>query len=192
MAQTYLNKKQELFCKFLAEGSTQLEAYELAGYQPSSANASTLANQPLVKHRVAELKQDADKREREFALVLHQAKEQTGLGGALDTEITRGVEWTGQRLMDMMGENVRLAQIAGEYKAANECLKMMGDALKLFEKAKADADQGNPTSPKRTLALVSQVADFLADAGGGGDGEEPNALRPRLDRTGNAEPISDA
>lgn len=191
MAQTYLNKKQELFAKFLANGSTQLEAYELAGYQPSSANASMLANRPLVKERVAELKQDADKRELEFKVVAAQAKEAMGVGGALATEVMSGVEWTAQRLMDMMAENVRLAQIAGEYKASNECLKMMGEALQLFEKARADASQGNAPGTKRTAALIGEVADFIASAGGGSDLDEPNPLRPRLGGTGQAKPVAD-
>lgn len=182
MAQTYLNKKQELFAKFLAEGCNQLDAYVNAGYEPSSANASTLANKPLVKQRVEELKMEAERREIEFQVMRREA------AGA-PQKLVEVAEWTMQRVMDMMAENVKLAQIAGEYKAANETLKMMGEALNMFQKAKSDADQGNQKGAKNTLALIGQVTQVLADAGGGSDSGEQNALRPRLDRTGNPDAI---
>ncbi len=180
--QGYLNRKQELFAKFLAEGCSQLDAYVNAGYEPSSANASTLANKPLVKARVEELKLEAERREIEFQVMRREA------AGAPE-KLVEAAEWTMQRIMDMMAENVKLAQIAGEYKAANETLKMMGDALNMFHKAKSDADQGNQKGAKNTLALIGQVTQVLADASGGSDQGEPNALRPRLDRSGHADPI---
>lgn len=178
--QGYLNKKQELFCKFLAEGCTQLDAYVNAGYEPSSANASTLANKPLVKQRVKELEEQNERRKLEFEVMKREAAGQP-------KELVEVAEWTFQRVMDMMAENVKLAQIAGEYRAANETLKMMGESLNMFQKAKADADRGNAPGAKNTLALIGQVTQVLADAGGGSDSDEPNPLRPRLDRSGNAD-----
>jgi phage terminase small subunit len=178
----YLNKKQELFAKFMAEGCNQLDAYVNAGYEPSSANASTLANKPLVKRRIEELKMQAERRELEFQVMRREA-------AAVPEKLVEVAEWTFQRVMDMMAENVKLAQIAGEYKAANETLKMMGDSLNMFQKAKADANQGNSTGAQNTLALIGKVTQVLAESGGGSDSGEQNALRPRLDRSGDANAI---
>lgn len=179
--QRYLNKKQELFCKFLAEGCTQLDAYVNAGYEPSSANASTLANKPLVKQRVAELAEQAERRRVEFEVLKREAAGEP-------KQLVEVAEWTFQRVMDLMAENVKLAQIAGEYRAANETLKMMGESLNMFQKAKSDADRGNSSGAKGTLALIGQVTQVLAESGGGSDSAEPNPLRPRLDRAPSTHP----
>lgn len=180
--QGYLNKKQELFAKFLAEGCNQLDAYVNAGYEPSSANASTLANKPLVKARVEELRHAAERRELEFQVMRREA------AGAPE-KLVEVAEWTMQRVMDMMAENVKLAQIAGEYRAANETFKMMGEALNMFTKAKSDASERNASGAKNTLALIEQVTQVFTDAGGASDSGESNALRPRLARAGNADAI---
>lgn len=170
MAQSYLNKKQELFAKFLAQGSTQLEAYELAGYQPNSANANTLSKHPLVKERVAELKEEFQARENEFRLLALQAENSDAPAAQIEREAT----WTFQRIMDMMGENVRLAQIAGEYKAANECLKMMAEAMKMFEGA-VEKGKGKGELPPGPMTLIGQVTNILETAGEA----TGNALAPR-------------
>lgn len=180
MAQTYLNKKQELFAKFLAEGCTQLDAYTNAGYEPSSANASTLASKPLVKQRVEELKKEIELRELEF-------QEKRKAAADAPEKVIEVAEWTFQRVMDMMAANVRYAQIAGEYRAANETLKMMGESLNMFQKAKTDATERNSSGAKNTLALIGQVTQVLADASGSGDPAEPNSLRPRLAGSGNTD-----
>lgn len=180
--QLYLNRKQELFAKFLAEGCNQLDAYTNAGYEPSSANASTLANKPLVKQRVAELKEQMERQKLEFEIMKRQA-------GEAPEKLVEVAEWTFQRVMDMMAENVKYAQIAQEYRAANETLKMMGEAMNMFTKAKDNADQGNAKGTKGTLALIGQVTNVLANASGEGDSGEFNSLRPRLGRAGAGEPI---
>lgn len=180
--QQYLNKKQELFCKFIAEGCTQLDAYVNAGYEPSSANASTLANKPLVKQRIKELIEQRERQQLEFEVMRREA-------AGNKEKLVEVAEWTFQRVMDMMAENIKLAQIAGEYKAANETLKMMGEALNMFQKAKADATQGNKTGAQGTLAVIGQVTQLLASEGGRGDPETDNPLRPRLDRPSNTQSI---
>lgn len=49
------NAKHELFAQALAKGSTQAEAYALAGYAPSEPNASRLTSNDKVQARVAEI-----------------------------------------------------------------------------------------------------------------------------------------
>lgn len=173
MAQTYLNKKQELFCKFVAEGMTYTQAYETAGYEPSSANASTLASKPLVKARIAELKEDSERRAMEFQVLVDQTQGMPEAGRMIQV----GAEWTFQRVMDMMGENVKLAQIAGEYKAANECLKLMGEAMKMFEKVAGGNDK--PALPGAgSLTLIGKVVNALGGDPDAADEGPANALRP--------------
>ena len=50
-----VNPKHEFYAHELARGLSQIEAYQLAGYKPDAANASTLANRPDVSARVQEL-----------------------------------------------------------------------------------------------------------------------------------------
>jgi hypothetical protein len=53
-----LNNKQELFCRFVARGETYTKAYELAGYAPSTSNASGLANRPDIADRIKHLREE--------------------------------------------------------------------------------------------------------------------------------------
>lgn len=178
MAQQYLNKKQELFCKFLAGGATQLEAYELAGYEPSSANASTLANKPLIKDRVRELTAEQERRDNEFKILAMQAED---ADPEMAQAIKKGATWSFQRVMDMMAENVRLAQIAGEYRAANECLKMMGEGMKMFDKATQPDDGQKQLPAGHPLTYIGNITNIL-EANKAAEAEaDDNALAPRRD-----------
>lgn len=49
------NTKHERFAQELAKGKSQSEAYVLAGYKPSFANASTLRTNQKVAARIAEI-----------------------------------------------------------------------------------------------------------------------------------------
>lgn len=179
MAQTYLNKKQELFAQFVAGGETYTRSYELAGYEPSSSNAHNLANKEIVAKRIEELKEEYGRKEAEFKVLRQKAEE---ADPEFAEDIIRGVEWSFQRIMDMMGENVRLAQIAGEYKAANEGLKMMAEAMNMFASAKVKGDEKGGTT-NNVLALVGEATKLLAAGNGGGAAEQTdeddNPLRPR-------------
>jgi len=155
MGQQYLNKKQELFCKFIAGGASQIESYELAGYEPSSSNASNLYNKPIIKQRIAELREQEARRQAEFQILAKQAEDADPI---LAADIAKGIEWSFQRLMDMMAENVRFAQIAGEYKAANDTLKMMGEAMGMFAKA-----SGEPVQ-QTNMAFIGQITNALEKA----------------------------
>lgn len=158
MAQTYLNKKQEVFCKFVADGCTQFDAYVNAGYEPSSANASTLANKPLVKARIEELRQQREEDHLRF-----EGMRRAAAGDPV--KLVEAAEWTFQRIMDLMAENAKLAQIAGEFKAANETLKMMGEAMKMFEKAAGEKGSTPPKLPHAgPLTLIGQVTQMFDEA----------------------------
>lgn len=174
MAQKYLNRKQELFCRFIAGGETQGRAYELAGYEPSSANASTLFHKPIIQQRISELKAEAEREEIEFRALRAKAEEADPEGTAM---IAKGVEWTFQRVMDMMAETVRLAQIAGEYKAANEALKMMAEAMRMFDHAKGQSPEAQRQNNQ--LTLIKEVTNILSGTGPSSDEDRPaNPLKP--------------
>ena len=64
---TSLNNRQELFARAIAEGHSQKEAYERAGYHSESnnaaeANASRLIRNDKVRRRIAELRAEHAKR----------------------------------------------------------------------------------------------------------------------------------
>lgn len=154
----FLNKKQELFCRFLARGSLQTEAYELAGYAPSSSNACTLAQKPEIKARVAELREEFQKEQESHEIALANARRLTAETGD-PSHVTKQVEWTFNRVMDMIAENVKLAQVANQFGAANDALKMLGDAMSLFDKARAAS-----TPPANPVAFIGKVVAGLEEA----------------------------
>lgn len=153
----FLNKKQELFCRFMSRGSTQNEAYELAGYAPSNSNACTLANKPEIKTRIAELKEEFQQDQERHAIALANAKRIAAETGD-NSHIEQAVEWTVNRVMDMIADNVRLAQVANEFKAANEALKMLGDAMSLFDKS--NEARRPPSNP---VAFIGKVLSGLEE-----------------------------
>lgn len=177
--ESYLNKKQELFCRFIAGGETQTSAYEMAGYSPSTSNAHTMANKPDIKKRIAELKEENYEREIRFKKDL-AAVQATGNKDLIEKQ----VEWTVQRVMDMMAENVRLAQVAGEYRAANETLKMMAEGLQMFESVKKE--NGNASRPQNSITLITHAAQILEGSGGGMLEDRTDPLAPRIPSTNNA------
>ena len=53
--------RESLFCRALANGSTQVDAHELAGYERNTGNASALAHRPDIQaevHRLIALKDE--------------------------------------------------------------------------------------------------------------------------------------
>ena len=50
------NHRRELFAQLLAQGFTEVDAHERAGYRRNDGNASTLAQHPEVQARLKEIK----------------------------------------------------------------------------------------------------------------------------------------
>ena len=48
--------RHEIFCQNVARGKSQAEAYVIAGYKKSDANAATLAARPEIIGRIEEIK----------------------------------------------------------------------------------------------------------------------------------------
>lgn len=171
------NRRHELFARFMAEGETQIKAYELAGYTPNTSASSIMAAKPEIKARVAVLKKAHEEREMNFRLKQQQLArlDPTDESG----EQKQLVEWTVQRVLEALSENARLAQIAGEFGAAHKSLELIGKALGMFDKPKEN-DSGKPPQPAVSLTFVGQVLEGAAGVGGHGDPQEDNALAPRV------------
>ena len=118
------NAKQELFCRFLARGMTQVEAYERAGYMRSKPNASILASKPDIILRVEELINDREARTR------IEAEERSEKLRSAETTEDLGLSrhWVLAELMD----NALKAKEVGQFAAANASLKLLGEELGMF------------------------------------------------------------
>lgn len=179
--------KWEIFARFLADDHSQSEAYELAGYRPSTANASTLANKPVIQQRVAELKQEKFEREVELKSRLKQLNIDPDNPDPDDLEkVEEVVTWTVAMVQKELFLNARLAQTAGEYAAANKSLELLGKSIGMWEEAKKDKDSGSG-KPQVSIALIGKATEHLAISGGGGFAEEVSPLAPKLSSPRHAE-----
>jgi len=177
------NKKRELFARFLADPTiTQAQAYELAGYTPSSSNASILANTEEMKHRVAEIREEQAKEKAEFKLRMIEA--------GIDPDSPQGDQeqqvWDADRVRNMLATNASMAQVVGDFKSAMESIALIGKSLQMFDKDN-DTRGGNSSRPEISFALINQAT------GGDSQGsrtilvETDNPLAPRLPSAGEPE-----
>ncbi|MEQ6332983.1 hypothetical protein [Sphingobium sp. MK2] len=177
VSQQLPSKKHELFARYLAGGETQSQAYELAGYQPSTSNASTLANRPEIQRRVAALRQEAEERELALRVRLVEAgidPDDPDTGKAVITTVTA------DDVRNLLRENARLAQIAGEYKAATEALKLLGDSFGMFSDSTTGKSNGKPAGTQVSVALINQALGGDQDSGGDGAPPRRNPLAPNV------------
>lgn len=169
-----MNRKQELFCRFMAPGDcTQGQAYELAGYTPSNSNASVLANRPEIKARIIELRNEHERKEQEFQIALKKANLDPDNPEAARRVV---VEWRADEVRHLLAENARLAQVAGQFSAAKESIKLIGDSLGMFEKGGAGVPQVSGKDPSVNLTFINQQ---LESAGPDADADNPLAPRPK-------------
>lgn len=180
--------KWEIFARFLADDHSQSESYELAGYRPSTANASTLANRPEIQQRVAELREEkmARKVELQARLKLLDADPDDPDQVALASDEV--IEWTVQKVCQELWRNARLAQSVNEFAAANKSLELIGKAIGMWEDAKKAKDDGS-SKPQIGIALIGQALEGVAITDGRGTTETLSPLAPRLPSAADAQPI---
>jgi hypothetical protein len=179
--------KWEIFARFLADDHSQSESYELAGYRPSTANASTLANKPAIQQRVAELKEEKLQRAVEFKTRLAALNVDPDNPDPDDLEIVEEiVTWTVAMVQKELWKNARLAQTANEFTAANKSLELLGKSIGMWEDAKKDKDSGSG-KPQVSIALIGEATGRLAISGGGVPAEEISPLAPRIPGDDDAE-----
>ena len=100
-----LNEKRAMFCEYLSEGLSAVEAYRKAGYSGTYQGASKLANSPAVKERVAELV----------------------AGRVRLSSITRA------ELVSKQLELAELAKNAGQFSVSSSCLAQAGKLLGMYQ-----------------------------------------------------------
>jgi hypothetical protein len=96
--------KWEIFARFLADDHSQSESYELSGYRPSTANASTLANRPEIQQRVRELKEEKLQREAELQTRLKALNIDPNCPDDLALAQDEVIEWTVQKVCQELWE----------------------------------------------------------------------------------------
>lgn len=124
------NPKHELFAQELAKGTTAEKSYELAGYKPSRANASTLKQNKSILQRVSELLAE---RESIHAQATADAIAATGLTKTwvietLISNVNRAMQ--AEEVKDREGNGTGEYQYQGS--VANRALELLGKHLGMF------------------------------------------------------------
>jgi phage terminase small subunit len=154
------NRRHEVFCQFMASGeTTQAQAYEMAGYSASAQNASTMMKRPEIKARVEELKAEKERKDMEFQIALKKAN----LEPDAETKRQEITDWHVNHVRNMLAENARLAQVAGQFSAAKESIKLIGDTMDAFESGSKDGKKlEKPAAP--SPVSISFINGAIADA----------------------------
>ena len=172
------NRKHEIFARYVAVGETYTRAYELAGYNPSTSNASTLANRPEIAARIKVLKEEKEERDLRFQIELRKAN--------LDPEDPAGAsreiaEWNVKQVLDLFWENARLAQMAGQFSTANDSLKIIADIMGLRGSSNTSGKNNDkPAGPQVGIAIYQDAVRQLEQGGGVSPAGEDNPLAPRV------------
>jgi hypothetical protein len=181
--------KWEIFARFLADDHSQSEAYELSGYRPSTANASTLANRPEIQQRVAELREEKLQRKAELQARLKQLNVDPDNPEELALAQDEVIEWTVQKVCQELWKNARLAQAQNEFGAANKSLELIGKAIGMWEDHKKAKDGDGNGKTQIGIALIGQALDGVAITDGRGTTETLSPLAPRLSSAPDAERV---
>lgn len=177
------NKKHEIFARFVAGGETYIRAYELAGYQPSTANASTLANRPDVRARIAALKQEEEDRQLRFQIELRKANLDPETGVEKSREIA---DWTIKTVLDLYYENARLAQMAGQFTTANQSLDSIAKIMGLLGSNNSKDSNDKPARTQVGIAIYQDAARQLGDGGAVSIEGADNPLAPAIPSSANS------
>jgi hypothetical protein len=182
--------KWEIFARFLADDHSQSESYELSGYRPSTANASTLANRPEIQQRVRELKEEKLQREAELQTRLKALNIDPNSPDDLALAQDEVIEWTVQKVCQELWKNARLAQAQNEFGAANKSLELIGKAIGMWEDHKKAKDGDGNGKTQIGIALIGQALDGVAITDGRGSTQTLSPLAPRLPSAADAERVA--
>lgn len=177
------NRKHELFARYVADGETQVSAYELAGYNPSTANASTLANKPEIAARIAVLRKEKDDRDLRFSIELRKAN--------LDPDDPRGAsrevaEWNVKQILDLFWENARLAQMSGQFSTANDSLDRIAKIMGLLDRPDTGKSNDKSSPTQVGINIYQDAVKQLGEGGGVSIVGADNPLAPRIPSSANS------
>lgn len=106
------NPKHEKFAQMVARGSTLVKAYERAGYEPNTGNATNLRKRPEVAARIEEIEFERTQR----------------IDESLDDFIDdQGID--AAYIIKQVLDNGVKAKEAGQFNAANKSFEMVGKEL---------------------------------------------------------------
>lgn len=126
------NERHELYAQHRARGFAPSKAGLAAGYAQGSSTISELEKTPEVMTRVDELlEEQRTKKEQNRAAAIEAAKVVGNLTG-------QSKAWVMQKLAEVAA----LAMSDGEYKDANEALKLIGEEFGMFKGGSADDNDG--------------------------------------------------
>jgi hypothetical protein len=150
------NPRHERFCQELAKGTSQQQAYVLAGFKAHASNPSALARDERILARVAEIQEAA----------LEMAREATEMA-AERLSIDR--EWVMSRLI----QNATTAASEGDFAPSNRALELLGKELGMFiDRKHVDID-----GELRGVSDAALIALFAGSAEEG-DSEADGASLP--------------
>jgi hypothetical protein len=170
------NRKHELFARFVANGETYTAAYELSGYTPSTANASTMAARPEVAERIAALKEEKEQRDIRFEVECKKANVDPNTAVANSREVA---EWNVETVLRLYHENTRLAQIAGQFGAAQASLDSIAKIMGLME-SNSGSKNDKPSRTEVGIAIYSQAVEQLGAGGAVSVERADNPLAPAV------------
>lgn len=124
------NERQEMYARHRAQGMPPAKAAVAAGFAAGSGTYSKLEKDPEVLERIEHLK---------TALEEEKAQRRAASAAAAQA-VGEAVGYTRAWVMQQLAENAARATQDGEYKAANEALKLIGDELGMFEGGSAGED----------------------------------------------------
>jgi len=172
------NNKHEMYCRFVSQGESLVDAYELAGFRRSTANASTLGKRVDIRERIAYLEAFERNRRLEHEIRCREAGVDPD---EMEDQMKREFIFTTNSVCQMFRENAKLAQLAGQFKAAHESITSIAKILKIQEDV---PDHGKPTGDKNALTFIQEAAFNLGGENSLGPSRPNNALRPRVSSTG--------
>jgi hypothetical protein len=151
-----LNERHELYATYRAKGFSPAKAALSAGYASGSSTSAELEKTPEIEARRDELIEELRlKREMARNAAVEASKvigQMTGVGKA----------W----VLTKLSENAQLAMSDGEYKDANEALKLIGEEFGMFKGGSAadpNAEMMSDTFNLDTLEAILGKSDDAVD-----------------------------
>lgn len=170
------NRRHEIFARYVSNGETYSNAYVAAGFNANSANASTLAKKPEIRARIEFLKKEKAERDLRFDIELRKANLDPNDPVKCSREVA---EWGVKQVLDLFWENARLAQVAGEFKTANESLEYIAKIMGLLDRPAGNPND-KPAPTQIGVAIYQDAAKQLEQGGGVSISGSDNPLAPRI------------
>ena len=146
--------RHEMFARYRAGGSTQIAAYTQAGFSFNRGNAAKLNKKEDILARIKELQEERS------AVLTADVKTLQGIEAKTSDDLGLSELWVLKELM----VTALLAKDGGEYKAAKECLELIGQRLGMFTKSTKASEKPTRAIPDAAKRLDIGAIEKLARA----------------------------